>query len=315
MRKISTGTTKLLIPYDGSGYAHGALRELRSSGLPHNANVIIISVSEIFLPLIEPAPTNPPDREVADYVRKHREQVERNVAEARSNASEAHEELIRYFPNWSIDVEVVSGSPAHEILQTAEKFKPDIIVVGERGLSSDQSTGLGSTSQTVLSDAKCTVRITRPKAQVVNTRPKIILGFDGSLGSMAAVKMVAARAWTIKPEIRLVIVTDPFTLLKPGRAFDPIPGMSEGTMAGEEKWVEMMAGPALSLLRDSGLSATVHSYSGNPRIILTREARTWDADTVFVGATSSTSLLRMYPLGCSALAIANRATCSVEVVR
>jgi hypothetical protein len=37
MRKIGGRPTKLLIAYDGSGYAHGALRELRSSGLPHNA--------------------------------------------------------------------------------------------------------------------------------------------------------------------------------------------------------------------------------------------------------------------------------------
>lgn len=222
MRRSGSGIPKLLIAYDGSGYAYGALRELRSRGLAQKAQVIIISVCEIFLLLIDPA------------------------------------------------------------------------VVGERGLSSDQSLGLGSTSQKVLSESKCTVRIARPKRQVVYSQPRIIVGSDGSLGSIAAVKMVASRAWKTKPEIRLVIVNDPFTLWKPGRALDPIPGMSEGTMAGEEKFVEMLAVSALPLLCDSGLSATAHSYSGNPRMVLTREAQIWDADAVFVGATSSTSLLRMY---------------------
>lgn len=315
MREIGGGLTKLLIAYDGSGYAHGALRELRSSGLPHNAQVIIISVSEIFLPLRDPALANPPDEEVVEYFRKHQEQVERNLEETETDTREARKELIRYFPEWIIDIEVVSGSPALEILKTAERFKPDIIVVAERGLSSDQPIGLGSISQTVLSEAKCTVRIARLQSREVNSQPRIIIGFDGSHESVAAVKSVARRAWKTKPEIRLVIVTDPFSLLKPGRAFDPIPGMSEGTMAGEEKWVEMLAAGALPLLRDSGLSATVNSYSGNPRMILIREAQTWDADAMFLGATSSTNLPKLYSLGCAASAVANRATCSVEVVR
>ncbi len=315
MVKRSSGISKLMIAYDGSGYAHGALRELRFAGLPQKVQAIIISVSEIFLPLIEPAPTNPPDREVTEYFKKHSEQVERNLEETKMNAREAREELIRNFPNWSVDVEVVSGSPAPEILKTADRFRPDLLVVGERGLSSEQTVGLGSTSQTVLLEAECAVRIARPKAQAFNPQPRIIVGFDGSPGSMWAVKMVAARAWTIEPEIRLVIVTNPFYLLKPGRVFDPIPGMSEGKMAGEERWVEVVAANALRLLRDYGLSAAVHSHSGNPRMVLTREAQIWDADAIFVGATSSTSLPKIYSLGCSASAIANRAACSVEVVR
>ncbi len=133
---------------------------------------------------------------------------------------------------------------------------------------------------------------------------------------MAAIKMLASRSWKTTPEIRLVtIITDPFTLLKPGRAFDPIPGMSEGIMEGEEKWVQMLAVIALQLLRDAGLSAGLNSYSGNPRMVLTREAKAWDADAIFLGAHSLELQPQLSSLGCVALAIANRSSCSVEVVR
>ena len=315
MAKTSFGIAKILIGYDGSGCAHGVLSELRFSGLPLKAQVIIISVCEIWLPLINPTQEVPLDKEQAEYFQKHREQVERNLVETSAIADHAREEIVRYFPDWVIDVEVVSGSPALQILLTAESFQPDVIVVGERGLSSDQDVGLGSTAQTVLSNAKCTVRIARLKPQTATSQPRIIIGFDGSPGSMAAIKMLASRSWKTTPEIRLVTITDPFTLLKPGRAFDPIPGMSEGTMEGEEKWVQMLAVSALQLLRDAGLSAGLHSYSGNPRMVLTREAKAWDADAIFLGAHSLELQPQLSSLGCVALAIANRSSCSVEVVR
>ena len=132
---------------------------------------------------------------------------------------------------------------------------------------------------------------------------------------MLAVETVASRSWKTKPEIRLITVTDPFTLLIPGRAFQPIPGMCEGRMKGEEKWVETLTANALQVLGDAGLSATLHIHSGNPRMILVREAKNWEADSVFIGANSLQFQPEFYSLGCVASAIAARSSCSVEVVR
>ena len=207
------------------------------------------------------------------------------------------------------------GAPAREILSRAVEFKPDIIIVGAQGLSSDGETGLGSISQKVLTAAKCSVRIARLRSDATRSRLKIMIGFDGSSGSMAAVETVAMRPWKTKPEIRLVTVTDPFILLMPGRVFQPLPGMSEGKMKGEQKWVEKLAATALQVLRDAGLSPTLHIHDGNPRMILVREAEKWDADSVFIGANSLQFQPELYSLGCVASAIAARASCSVEVVR
>ena len=261
--------TRILIAYDGSGYSHASLSELQRSGMPRKAEVIIISVAENWLPPpVQSQETEVfPDTEVAEYFQKHREQADRNFAEVKAMVCQARDELLRFFPDWNIKTEAVSGSPTREILSRAVEFKPDLIIVGAQGLSADRETGLGSISQKVLTQAKCSVRIARLKPDVTRSRLKIIIGFDGSPGSMAAVETAALRPWKTKPEIRLITVTDPFVLLIPGRVFQPIPGMSEGKMKGEEKLVETLASNALQILRDAVLSVTMHIYSGNPRMV------------------------------------------------
>ena len=309
--------TRILIACDGSGYSHAALSELQRSGLSNEAEALIISVSEIWLPLpVKYQETEIfTDGDLAEYFQKHREQADSNLAEAKAIVCQAREELLRFFPDWNIKTEAARGAPAREILSRAIEFKPDLIIIGAQGLSSDRETGLGSISQKVLTEAKCSVRIARLKPDVIHSRLKIIIGFDGSPGSMAAVETIALRPWKTKPEIRLVTVTDPFVLLIPGRVFQPIPGMSEGRMTGEEKWVETLAANALQILRGAGLSATLHIYSGNPRMILVGEAEKWNADSVFIGANSFEFQPEFYSPGCVASAVAARAHCSVEVVR
>lgn len=305
--------TRVLIAYDGSGYSHAILNDLRSSGLPHTTKALIISVAEVGLPVNSRNAELYLNSGVTEYLQKHRGQAGQNLSESSGLARLAADELLKYFPEWSIEVEAVSGSPALEILLRAGMFQPDLIVIGERGLSSIQDFGLGSTSQTVLSQAKCPVRISRRTPPGVRSRHNIVIGFDGSIGSMMAIKAVAERPWSTRPQIRLITVTDPLALLKPGRALRPVAGMSEGKIEGEQKWVNYLAVDALRVIRGAGLSVSLHVYSGNPRMVLISEATKWNADAVFLGATAREPTL--FSLGCVALAIANRAGCSVEVVR
>jgi nucleotide-binding universal stress UspA family protein len=293
------------------------LNELQRSGLPCKADVIILSISEIWLPpTVKYEDTEVfPDSDVAEYFQKYYDQIDRNLAETEVIVDQTQEELLKYFPDWKIKTEAVSGSPASLILSRAFEFKPDLIVVGAQGLSSDGQIGLGSISLKILTEAKCSVQITRAKPDVTHSRLKIMIGFDDSLGSMAAVKTVAARQWRGNPEIRLVTVTDPFFPLIPGRVLLPIPGLLEGKMKGEQKWVETLATKALQILHDAGLSATLHVYDGNPRIILVQEAEKWEADLIFIGANSLQLQSRHYSLGCVSSAVASRVSCSVEVVR
>lgn len=57
----------------------------------------------------------------------------------------------------NIETSIRSGDYAEEILNAAEEFKVDLIVIGSRGLGLLKSTVLGSVSQKVLHHAHCSV--------------------------------------------------------------------------------------------------------------------------------------------------------------
>ena len=301
-----------MIAYDGSGYSHSVIHDLRRAGLPEKADVVMISVSEMWL---SPQTKNNShddcsDNDILEYFRKHSEQMDRNLTEANQILIDAKDELQQHFPNWTIKTEVIAGSPAQMILQKAEAFAPDLIVVGPQGLSSDRQSGLGSVSQNVLSYSQFPVRIGRGSSETAIDKLKVVICFDGSACSMEALRTVALRNWQGTPEFRIFVITDPLVALIPGRVLQVIPGVPEDRMKGEKKWVTALAEIALRILEDSGQTASVHVYSVNPPIMLVNESKEWKADAVFVGMNSQQS----DRLGCVASAVAARSSCSVEVI-
>jgi len=303
---------RILIAYDGSGYSRNAFYDLQSAGLPDEADVTLISVSEMWLLPTKDANVHDPafDNDTFEYFRQHSGQMDRNLAETKATLVEAKEKLQSHFPKWHIETESTQGSPAQVILKKAALFSPNLIVTGARGLSSDSGSGLGSVSQKILSYSKVSTHIVRGKAETDPDRLKIAICFDSSPCSFEAVKTVALRKWPGKPEVRLIVVTDPLIALIPGRIFQVIPGIPEGRMKGETKWVESLAEKSLRMLRNAGLTASVHIYSGNPRIMLVSETKEWNADIIFIGANSGQS----HSLGSVAYGVSSRAFCSVEVI-
>ncbi len=64
----------------------------------------------------------------------------------------------------SIEAEVREGNVAEEVLQAAEEYGANLIVVGSHGKTGMQRFMIGSVSQTVSTHAKCSVLIARPAA-------------------------------------------------------------------------------------------------------------------------------------------------------
>ena len=83
--------------------------------------------------------------------------VQRAARDAATRAASAFRELAPHF-----DTYVKSGSPADEIVQTAEEVGADLIVMGSRGLGTVHSVLLGSVSDRVLHRAHCAVLVVRP---------------------------------------------------------------------------------------------------------------------------------------------------------
>ncbi len=61
----------------------------------------------------------------------------------------------------NVDVRLLEGVPAEEILQLADKEKADLIIVGSRGLTAVRAFFLGSISDRISHHAKCPVLIVK----------------------------------------------------------------------------------------------------------------------------------------------------------
>jgi nucleotide-binding universal stress UspA family protein len=95
------------------------------------------------------------------------------------------------------------------------------------------------------------------------------------------------------------------------------PAVVKWVEADEEQdwvWVRQVFEPVAARLRQAGLTTTVELKRGNPKHVLVEEAKSWGADSIFVGAQGVRGIDRLL-LGSVSAAVAARAHCSVEVVR
>jgi nucleotide-binding universal stress UspA family protein len=76
---------------------------------------------------------------------------------------ERFELFLRWGKSMGIEmmVEIVEGRPAEQIRKRAEAERVDLIVVGRRNLSRTRRWFEGSTSETVLREATCSVMVAR----------------------------------------------------------------------------------------------------------------------------------------------------------
>jgi len=65
----------------------------------------------------------------------------------------------------AISSEVLFGSPESRIVETAEQFKADLIILGSHGYNRWERLLLGSVSDSVLHHAPCSVLIVRSQAE------------------------------------------------------------------------------------------------------------------------------------------------------
>lgn len=308
---------KILVAYDGSQCAEAAIDDVSQAGLPESGFARVVSVAEVWLPPpdIAEGSVETESGYVEEVVRQHREQGEKVFTEASLRAKHAEARLRAALPKWEVTSSAASGSPAWEILTAADEFETDLIIVGSQGLSVFSRLLLGSISQKVLSEAHCSVRISRGKNMTDFAPPRIVVGFDGSRGSIAAVDAICKRSWPPSSEVRLVAATE---LVSPGaitRFVPPVARMIEEVNVSGEHWIGGLAEPEIEKIRNAGLTAGLHIHPGNPKDILIEEAVRWGADCIFVGATAHGGSLGGVLLGSTSAAVASRAHCSVEVVR
>lgn len=280
---------RILIGYDGSEASKAALYDMHRAGLSGAAEVRLITVAD---PWQDP----------------------KSLEDAGRVSQEGLAILHAEFPVWKLSAEVREGSPPREILAVAETLRPDLLVLGERQNIGHGTSFLGQTTQTLLTEAECSVRIARGKAGG-GTRPeKILVGFNGSPAALLAVDAIVLRNWGADAEVRLLAVADSSVLSSIGRF---TPQMTDATIEARfvNQWAETLAASALEKLTEAGLQTTLHVTLGHPAELITEHAESWGADSIFVGPHCSLNSFERFLLGSVSVAVSARASCSVEVVR
>jgi len=155
------------------------------------------------------------------------------------------------------------------------------------------------------------VRVARP---IRAEKPiRILIGIDGSPEADAAVAEVCGRPWPVGTETRILAVHD---ILVPVNAERIAVGERLYGAINEDEHLRLRrsANQAAEKLSKAGLVSTTFVEEGDPKNVLVRVARDWNADTLFVGARGLGRVEGLL-LGSVSSASVAHARCTVEVVR
>lgn len=145
---------RILLAVDGSPCSDAAVNEVASRPWPVNSEFRVVSAFQISLSpppevwAIEPAFYDEVQRVV-------REQAQEVVAITSAKLRKALGQSV------SVTGEVLQNSPQSAILEEAERWKADLIVVGSHSYGAWHRLVLGSVSQAIVLHAKCSVEVVR----------------------------------------------------------------------------------------------------------------------------------------------------------
>jgi nucleotide-binding universal stress UspA family protein len=310
---------RVLIAYDGSDHAKAAIEDLRRAGLRHRTRAVVVAVSDTLLPvpslsdhvIIEMAQS----RRVSATLFQAQAEAVQAIEEARALAHEGQQKVRARFPEWEVDLKPVVGAPAQAVMQVADDWDADLIVVGSHGRSALRRLVLGSISRHIATESRRSVRVARHVVDRGSRRVRIIVGVDGSRGANAAVHSVVSRPWPPGTEVRLVIADD---RVRTTATIGLVPTAAAWVMESNDvdlaQACAMLEDAARGLI-GAGLHVSASIKKGSAPDILKDEAQTWEADCIIVGAQTCSPTLDRFCAGTVSTTLVSTSPCSVEIVR
>lgn len=144
---------KILLAVDGSTYSDAAIEEVRQRPWPPQSEVKVITAAEA--PIL--------GMEVWVSTATLMEEMEKAVTEKARQVIEDALGKLKANENGSFKISsaILQGSPKQVIVEEAETWNADLIVMGSRGLGAWNRLLLGSVSDSVVHHAKCSVEVVR----------------------------------------------------------------------------------------------------------------------------------------------------------
>ena len=149
---------RILIGVDGSAYSNAALAEVAQRSWPAGSEIRVVHAYE--MPL---APTP----EVWVLPPEYYEQLDRAIRTQSDAIVDAAVGQLRAVlgDGVKIDGRAILGTARGVILDEADRWKADLIVVGSHGYPTWERLLLGSVSQAVVAHANCSVEVVRLQPQ------------------------------------------------------------------------------------------------------------------------------------------------------
>jgi len=150
------GVKKILLATDGSEFSERAARSIAERPWPEGTEIEVMSVVELHLGATQ-ALLEPPFVD-NDQLESQRAQSMKRAEDAVASAVEI---LSKAFPTVSESISVLLDGPKAVIINEADKWGADLIVVGSHGHRGIERFLLGSVSEGVALHAHCSVEVIR----------------------------------------------------------------------------------------------------------------------------------------------------------
>jgi nucleotide-binding universal stress UspA family protein len=210
----------------------------------------------------------------------------------------------------TVVAEALSGRAASAIVEDAERWQPDLLVVGSHGRGPVAAAVLGSVAAEVVDHAHCPVLVARN-----GSVSRIVAAYDGSSDADAACSLLATGIFNAP--IRVVSVAHATALFVSGVATsvrDEVIAAHRDELSRDRHEHRDLAERAAKRLREAGLDGTAEVRVGIAGEQILAAAASSGADLIAMGTRGRTGLERLL-LGSVARKVMYGARCSVLVAR
>jgi nucleotide-binding universal stress UspA family protein len=280
---------RVLVGTDGSPDAVRAADWLARFPLPAESQILVVSV----LPHLGP---RAPEHQNALHA-----QARQVVEDARLKLAPA-----------AVDVRLLEGAVRERLLQTAEEWNADLIVLGARGLSGVERALLGSVSLSVAREARCAVMIVKGAAKALQ---RVVVGLDGSEHSRHALSFMASLPLAADTELLLVGVAEKthFPRSAPGLVADQLQAFIAEIDEEKKTQKQQILVDAENTLNRRG-RVELRAVVGNPPDEIVAVAKTTGAQLIVLGSRGLGRLQRLV-LGSVSESVLLQSECTVMITK
>ena len=214
----------------------------------------------------------------------------------------------------SVRTHVVEGSASAAIIEAAEAWGADLILLGSRGLGAVRQFLLGSVSQKVLRYAPCSVLVVKRRP---NRLKKVLVVVESAPHCAKVVSILSSLGFPQETEITLLSVVGHRISLSSGISFAgraELAGPIEVRSPNEREAMEMAQARAGGILRERVHKVEMVIREGAVSREIIKAAREGSYDLLIIGPAALTGTMR-FPLRNIAQRVVLHAPCPVLVVR